>query len=221
MGNREAATKEILAFIDSFAPGSPNVGIMEDFLGRKTDKEFKDYMDELASGKSIIPFYFPNNCGFLLRLETVLGMAERMGYEFFQYLDLTDPDLGIVYRTPIKHLVVDLPSRRQVQMLVKKMSVPENNSVVDERSGQPAHESKGASISNPEARQLDAKQHYSLLYELMKVRGGDAKSNAIIERSIIETGSASQHLVEDLHSRPKAIDTLKVYLTGMGLRNTL
>lgn len=80
MGNREAATKEILAFIDSFAPGSPNVGIMEDFLGRKTDKEFKDYMDELASGKSIIPFYFPNNCGFLLRLETVLGMAERMGY---------------------------------------------------------------------------------------------------------------------------------------------
>lgn len=222
MGNREKATKELLYFIDRFAPGSDNRGIYETRINAMSDRQFDAFMQRLASGEQVLAIFIANLHEHRLDLKRNLEIAEELDYDFFQYLNLTDPATGQVMRTQVKHMVIDLPLRRQAQMLYKKMSVPENNQVVDERSGQATGDSKGASVSYPELQVNAAKGLDNMVLELIKFRGGDVKAFNAMNRSILETGEAS---LEDINARGatsvKASQTLSILLKSMHLQNNL
>jgi len=218
MTPREKATNELLYFIDQFAPGSNNRDIYEKRLNNLTNAEFGELMDRLASGEEVLALFIPNLSEHQLNLKRNLKIAKQLGVELFEHLYLTDPQTGQVYKTPIRHLVVDLPLRRQVQMLYKKMSVPEHNQAVDERSGQATGPSKGARISYPELQVNAAKGLDNMVLELIKYRGGDEKAYNAMNRSILETGDAS---LEEINARGpttvKATQTLSVFLKSMHL----
>lgn len=221
MTNREVATKELLHFIDRILPGSENVNIYKERLSRMSDTQFAAYMKRLGSEEEMLYFYAPNNSQKEITVEHLLKVGDEIDYDFFHHLILTDQSTGIQYRTPVKHLVLDLPLRRQVQMRSKKTSIPENNMVVDERSGQPAHESKGSSISYPEVQILSARGLDNTIEEYLKVRGGDEKAMNVINRSIADTGGASLQELKFYPSKVKAVSTTSSYLTGMHLKNNL
>jgi len=149
-------------------------------------------------------------------------IAKDLDHEFFQHLWLTDPQTGQVVKTPTKHLVLILPLRRQAQMLYKKVSIPEHNQAVDERSGQPTMPSKGASISYPELQVNAAKGLDKMVLELIKYRGGDTRSFNAMNRSILETGEASLDEIDAQDpSTVKSTQTLDVMLKAMHLNSNL
>lgn len=220
--DRKAAEKEALYFIELFLPGSDNVKIYKEMFERMSDKDFGEWITRLESGEEIMALYAPNLVGPQLTIEQIFKVADELEYELFQHLILTDPQTGQVYKTPNKHMVGLVPFRRQVQMLVKKASIPDSNHIIDERTGQPTGDSKGARLSAPEIQVNASKGVNKMILEWIKFRGGDGKAYDAMNRSIIETGDASMDsIMAESNTIVKSNKTLSVYLKAMHLDNNL
>lgn len=221
MGNRKAAMARLLELIEKLLPGSENTAIYEERLGALSDEQFGEYMQKLRDGEETLFLIAPNLDKPKLTLENNLKLAEELGHNFFERLWLTDPKTHTVYLTPVRSLIVDLPLRRQQQLLREKISIPEDNHHVDELTGQPTGPSKGSKLSFPEVQVLYAQGLDRSIEELMKFRGGDTKAFQAMNRSIIETGGASLDAIKRTPTKVKSTETLKTLLTSAHLKNTL
>ena len=220
MANREAATKEIIKWVEEILPGGGNKEIYEQMLGQMSDKAFDDYMKKLESGEEVLPLTAPNLAEKRLSVERNLKIAEKIGHNFFQKLWLTDPHTGTTYLTPVPYLVVDLPLRRQAQLLNKKISIPESSDTADVLTGQATGPSKGASLSFPELQTLHAQGLEKTIEELIKFRGGDEEAYRAMNRELIDTGSVSLDSIET-NSRAKSTETLSTFLKAAHIQNNL
>lgn len=221
MGNRQAATAEIIKWIDMLLPGSPNAALYTKRLAAMSDAQFDTFMSQLEDGSQILSLIAPNLSEHKLTIERNFAVAKELGHEFFERLYLTDAKTGETYLTPVKYLVVDLPLRRQQQLLIKKISIPSDNQHVDELTGQPSGPSAGSRASYPEIHVLDAQGFSRSIEELIKFRGGDTKARQALDRQIIETGGASQDAIKRIPTRVKSTVTLRVFLNGMLLDTNL
>lgn len=221
MSNRKAATAEAVRWINEMVPGGQVGKDMESILNGLSDAQFHDYMLQLDSGEEVLSIAIPNLGKDRLDMERLLDVGEKLGHQFFEHLWLTDAKTGTTYLTPEKYLVVDLPLRRQQQMLTEKISIPENNRHVDEMTGQVTGASKGASLSLPEAQILRSQGLDRPILEMIKVRGGDQRAFRAIDRQIIESGSASLDSVLGAGTRVKSTETLGNLFKGMHLNNNL
>lgn len=222
MSKRKQATAELLHFIDLLAPGSNNREIYESRLKAMSDKQFEEWISKLESEEEILALYVPNLSKSPITVANNLKVAKALGHDFFQHLLLTDAGTGQVVKTPVKHMVIDLPLRRQAEMLESKISIPENNQVVDERSGQPTGPSKGSRLSYPELQVNAAKGLDKMITELIKFRGGDQQAYNAMNQSILETGEASLDTIKAQGpTTVKSKQTLSVYLKAMMLQNEL
>lgn len=222
VNNRKQAEAEILHFMEILLAGSENVDIYKKLFDRLTDSEFEEWMTKLESEEEILVMYVPNLVGPALKMENIFKTADELDYNLFQHLTLTDPKTGQVYKTANRHLVGMVPFRRQVQMLVKKSSIPDSNHIIDERTGQPTGDSKGGRLSAPEIQVNASKGITKMILEWIKFRGGDAAAYDAMNRSIIETGEASMDsFMAENNTQVKSTKTLSVYLKSMHLDNNL
>lgn len=220
--DRKAAEKEALYFINKFIPGSDNGKITADLFSRMSDDEFEEWIKALEDDKEIMALYAPNLQDETLHMSRIYEVADELEFELFQHLILTDQQTGQVYRTANKHMVGIVPFRRQVQMLVKKASIPSSNHVIDQRTGQPTGDSKGARLSAPELQVNASKGLHSMIKEMIKCRGGDEAAYLAMNRAIIETGQVSINaIMGEFDSSAKSNKTLSIYLKAQHLDNNL
>jgi hypothetical protein len=118
-------------------------------------------------------------------------------------------------------MVIDLPIRRQSQHLQKKRSIPENNRVIDQLSGQPTGPSKGAKISYPELQVLAGMNMDSSLVELIKYRGGDKGGYNALNAMVGRYGAANLKTLSNYATGVQSTQTLKIFLTASHLKSTL
>jgi hypothetical protein len=116
---------------------------------------------------------------------------------------------------------MDLPVRRASQLLIKKISVPDDSRTVDALTGQPTGESKGAKLSYPELQVCAAMGLDNSMVELMKYRGGDNKGLIAFNAMLSRYGRVNLKSVEPYASGVESTKTLKTFLTSMMLRSTL
>ena len=135
-------------------------------------------------------------------------------------MDQIDPERPM-YLTHVPYSILELPIRRQSQLLVKKISVPENNKSIDQLSGQAAGDSRSARISYPELQFLMGMNLPNSLVELMKFRGGDKGGFNGMNRTISNDGTVTLKAINHLATGVESTKTLSAYLTAMHLRNTL
>lgn len=222
MSNRAAATALAVKLIDMLIPGSPNAAVLKEQLDALSDSAFHEYMVKLRNREAVLPLTVSNmDPKFSLSQERNLEVAKKVKLELFQHLLLTDPTTGVTFRTPERYLVGYGPLRRQQQLLIKKISIPDSNLHVDELTGQPAGPSKGSKLSFPEMQGLFAQGQDRSIEELMKFRGGDAKAYRAMSRSILETGRASQDAIKVNPTRVKANESLETLLKSMHLDTKL
>ncbi|MNM44297.1 hypothetical protein D3C81_551900 [compost metagenome] len=222
MSMRKLAEQELLYFIQALIPDDENTKIYEELFQRTSDEEFDDWMERLANGEEILAIFKANLIGGKLNLTNNIAVAEELGFSLFQHLYLTDQDTGMLRKTPAKYMVGIVPFRRQAQTLESKMSVPGNDDVVDQLTGQATGVSKGSRMSYPEIQVNLSKGLDKMLLELVKFRAGDAKSYAAMNKSIFETGSVSlDSIMANIPSAVKATESLSVILTAMHIQNNL
>ena len=220
-GNRAAATEVILTYIDKLMPGSPNTEIYRQRFAEMSDKEFDDFMGQLEREEIYLTIQAPNLSENKLLIERNFEIAKELGHEFFERIWMDEGNDIPPYLTNHKYLVIDLPLRRQAQLLTKKISIPKNNTTVDNLTGQPTGPSKGSKISYPELQILAALGLDNCSIELMKYRGGDLKGFNAMNNSISKTGGVELSTLDKLGSKVKSTQTLNTYLTSMHLSNTL
>lgn len=220
--NRKTAEKEAIYFISKFLPGSDNPKIYEELFESMNDKQFEEWIESLESDREIMALFAPNLQEQTLNMTTIYSVADELEYDLFQRVILTDQQTGQTYLTANKHLVGIVPFRRQVQMLVKKASIPKSNYVVDQRTGQPTGESKGGRLSAPELQVNASKGLHDMIREMIKCRGGDEMAYLSMNRAILETGEASiNSIMTEFDTTVKSTKTLSVYLKAQHLNNNL
>lgn len=218
---RQKAQDVILKYIDKMLPGSPNQKYYQTLFDGMDDKAFDTFMKELKDGSRHLCIIAPNAVKPELTVERNLGIAKELGYNFFQRIWIGASGDRPAYLTPIPYMVVKLPIRRQAQLLVKKISIPEDNKIVDDLTGQPTGRSKGAKISYPEVQVLAAMGLDQNTTELIKFRGGDLKGFDAMNTMISRTGGVSLKSIEPFASGVESTKTMKTFLTAMHIRSTL
>lgn len=219
--NRKAAQAVILEYVEKLLPGSTNAQIYKDLFASMNDQAFDHWIKGIKEGTVRLALIAPNLTQPKLTIERNLALAHELGHEFFERIWIQPGDDRPAYLSPIKYLVVELPIRRQAQLLVKKISIPEDNKSVDDFTGQPTGKSKGSKISYPETQIMAALKLDNCLTEMLKYRGGDVKGFDAMNTSISKTGGASLEALSKLGTTVKSTETLSTLLTCMHLENTL
>lgn len=211
----------ILKYIEKIA-GSFNRKIYEDKVFKNmSDEDFDQFMKDLKSDKKYLVVYAPNLRQRTISVENNLKVAEELGYNFFQKLWIESTSDVPTYLTPVPYMVLDLPIRRPSQLLIKGISVPDHNKVIDNLTGQPTGESKGAKISYPELQLLTAMGLDKTATELMKYRGGDKGGITAYNNMLSKLGSTNLNALSAYATGVESTRTLKTFLMGMMLKSTL
>jgi len=219
--NRKKAQDFILSYIDKIFPGGDNLKQYQDLFAGMSDVEFDNFMLDLESGKRFLVGTVPNLGRVKVSIENNIKIAKELGYDFFQRLWIGPKDDEPAYLTPVEYMVIDLPIRRQSQHLQKKRSIPENNRVIDQLSGQPTGPSKGAKISYPELQVLAGMNMDSSLVELIKYRGGDKGGYNALNAMVGRYGAANLKTLSNYATGVQSTQTLKIFLTASHLKSTL
>lgn len=224
--NRKAAEAVCLDVIESICPGNPNVGLYRELFDKKSpkylnDAAFHDWMERLRSGQGCLVYVDAPGGKHKLKLERNIGpLAKKYDIQFFQQIWYTD-ESGDVFLTPNAYLILPWPVRRQAQLLVEKISIPESSGSIDDMTGQVTGSSKGSKLSFNELSLLKAFGLKYTITEFMKYRGGDVQGLAAMNQMIRQTGRVSQEVIEPYSGRAQSSATLKNILLGMHLDNTL
>lgn len=217
---KKAAIEEILSVCFEILPDEENKRILDERLNSMSNQEFTDYLIRLKNEEDVIPMISPNGKGPNLDLKRNLRVAEKIGHKFFERIWMPMPD-GSEYLTPHEYLVVQIPVRRMAQVVSKKASIPQDDKTIDDLTGQPTSNSKGAKISYPEVQTLTALGLESTLIEFMKFRGGDEEGFRAMQHSIESTGGVSLNAIYPQSGEVVSVRTVSIYLTGMHLSNTM
>lgn len=219
--SRKAAEQVILTWIDKLAPGGENKDLYSTMFSKMNNEEFKTFIDDLEKGRKKLAVISPNFSKNEISVERNFKIAKELGHSFFKRIWVPAKGDNPSYLTPNEYLVLILPLRRQAQLLDKKISVPENNNSIDNMTGQPTGQSKGAKISFPEVQVLNALNQKEALTELLKIRGGDNKGFNAMNTMISRTGNVSLKAIEPFTGQVKSTESLQAMLTGMHLQNNL
>lgn len=215
--NRKAAEKFLIDIVSQLPNGKQNATLYRDFFAETTDDELRLLRQKMADEDFVFPIFVYNMDNHKFDVDKIMQVGESIGAVFFQHLLLTDHVSGELYQTPIRYLVLEMSVRRQIQHLVKKMSVSEGKSV-DHLAGQATGDTKAAGVSLPELTQLDARNLVSSPIELIKVKGGDDMAYRHMRQQIRETGGFSLQPIMEMGSKPKAVETLRAFLLGRHLK---
>lgn len=217
---RTAATQYFVDLMSKTAPGTPNAELIKTQLERLTDEEFEKLMADFRDGRHHLRIIVPNSQKQLGN-EELLAVGESMGINFWERVKFTDPATGAVTYTNAPALILTLPMRRQSQLQSKKESLASDNAHIDTLTGQPTGDSKGSSISFPQALILESRGLKNASFELLKVRGGDAKAFDASNRMIYERGVATVAELRELGTRAKSSEVLSAYFKAQHLDNNL
>ncbi len=220
-GLRKEAEAFLTEYIDKIAPGGQNKKLYEDKFAAMSDEEFDDMIDGLEKGTVHLAAVAPNFSEVRLTMANNFAVADELGHEFFQRVWVPAKDGLPSYLTPVPYLVLDLPVRRQAQLLEKKISIPAHNNSVDDLTGQPTGASRGSKISYPETQVLASAGLKECLLELLKYRGGDERGFMAMNTMIARTGGVSLNAIEPFAGGVKSTSAVKSMLAGMQLLATL
>lgn len=218
MGNKKKAI-ETLKLINGFLPKGVSINDQIETLEAMSEKEFEALMEKAAEGKWTPRVMFPAFGEDDLDMDIMLDFAKKHKIAVLEHLIIEDHKTGELYKTPHEYLVLPSLVRRMEQHLSHKKSLPDNTKIIDHLSGQTTGDSKGASMSQPEALILDSKGLNNTLFEILKVRGGDATAYRAMMSMVTDTGGYSLAPILDLNSTPQVIETLSAILNGMHLSN--
>lgn len=211
----------IIHYVEKILPGLGNKEAYQKKFAAMSDEDFAVFMKKCKEGSERLCILAPNQNAKKLDVRRNLDIGKELGHNFYERIWMDSKGGSPQYLSNPTYLICDYPLRRQAQLQIKKITIPENISSVDNLTGQPVGASKGAKISYPELQILASKGLDRSIVELIKFRGGDRQGFNAMNDSISRTGKVYQDSIEHLASGVESTQTLKTYLTCMHLDNTL
>lgn len=213
--SRAAAIKLVVEQVDILDPTKTASKRLKSLLEDLTEKQFAELVEKIEKGEYYLPYFMPNLTGEAPKWEQIESAAKKLDVPMFQRVWITDAKTGtrMLTRYPVLNLV--LPVRRQIQLLVSKISLPEDTKHVNDLTDQPTGVSANSSISVPEASILVGIGANRSAEEFLAVRGGDPSALRAMEQSIVDTGGVGMSTVEAAAEGATSTKTLSTMLSGM------
>lgn len=218
MANRKKAEELIYKFFDDLDKSGHNTEQYKRIFKRMSDKEFDTFMKDLRSGDKSLVTFTPLTKTKGITVENNLKVGKKYGIPIFERLVFTNDPTRPDHMTKDKYLLLDLPIRRQSQNIVKKISVPDNNKVIDALTYQPTGASKGAKISYPEVQVLIGMGLDKSLNEMIRYRGGDKGGFAAYNAMMFRHGSVNLKTISQYATGVESTKALKTFLLSMHLK---
>lgn len=219
MANRKAAEAFILNQVGQMTESRHTVNVYKKRFEGMSDKAFDDFMKRLKTGEEKLVVVDPNFSKGGLSTEKNIKIARNLGHDFWQPLVYSSDGIIPAHITPVKFMVIDLPTRRASQSIIKKAKVPANNKTIDLLTGQVTGASKGAKLSMPEIQYCNSLNLVKVLEETIKWRGGDVKGNNAYRAMIAKYGTANSESLKPYASGVESTKTMGVFFTGAHLKN--
>lgn len=212
--NRKGMEEFILKAVKKMDVTGRSAAVLVEQWSKMDDKRFHEWYLDIKNQVDYVPIFLENHMdGKRITTEHALDVCEEYGIKIFQRYWYRDQATGIKalsnYPVPVLHLNI----RRQIETLLNKMSVSEDNNRADILTGQVI---EGASaITQPESLVYLEKGLDGSLIEKMKYRGGDIEGKRLYDKSLIENGRVStKQLMEDHNTVTRVVQTADIYLTG-------
>lgn len=218
---RKEFTDKAVAFVNEIDDSGRNGTIMQTLLDSLSEKDFWEYVKKINVGEETLSMYLPNHLK-VLQQPDLIAVSDKYNIPFWHHVYHYDKSSKMSFKSIEKHLVLKVPVRRMIQVLDKKMSVPENNKFVDNLTGQPAGPSAAAKISFQELMAMynQGLTQYAII-ELIKYRGGDTKGFNAMNRQLIESGTVSLDGIVSESGEVKSKETAAAFLTAQHYTNNL
>lgn len=213
--SRAAATKLAIEQVDVLDPSKAAGKKLKQLLDNLTDKQFEAMIEKIEKGEYYLPFFMPNLTNAAPKWGHIKTASEKLKVPLWRRVWMTDPKTGIKMLTKHPLFVAHLPVRRQIQLLVSKISLPEDTKHVNDLTDQPTGVSANSSISVPEASILVGIGANKAAEEFLAVRGGDPGALRAMEQSIHDTGNVGMTTVEASAQGATSTKTLSTMLSGM------
>lgn len=220
-GNRKKSQQVLLSMFKTLDVEGFDYNLLEKRVTNMSDKEYDQFIQDMEDGKTVLSITVPIGSNDKFTMNHIFDVADKFEHNFFEYIWIDKGDGSPKFRSNYPYFVIDLPIRRQAQHISKKMSVPRDQSTIDHLTGQVTGPSKGSAISGPEANVAVALGMVENLTEMMKIRGGDARSLNALNKEIAQRGGASQEEIFKVGGKVKATQTLQTFFTCMHLKSTL
>lgn len=209
----EALIHRHLKMVD---PSGVNNKIYEGIFKTLDDKKLLKIIEKR------VPIYFPPDSPVYIDPYAVAELAKKeFNYEFWQHGWLTDPRTGIISKTKYKHMFIEVPVRRQTQMIDKKISIAKHNRTIDKLTHQPTGDSKSSGFSFPQSYILFSQGYDQTLGEFLQDRGGNLKAMQVIDRNLRTNGHSSRMFPGKEQTKTKSVTTGGVIFKAMHLGNSL
>lgn len=218
--NRKKAQEFLIENLEKILPGGGNKELYEKLLKNMSDEKFHAWMIDFKEKRDRPVLYAPNFAKVSLNTQRNIDIAKSYGKRFFEKLWVYSKD-GSSYLTNNEYMIVELPVRRQAQLLTKKISIPEHNRSIDQLTGQPSGDSRSSQISFMELQIMRSMGLKYSLQELIKFRGGDVGGFNAMNKIIARDGYVTQKSTLPYATGVESTQALKIFLTCMHLKNTL
>lgn len=200
MGNRKAATDIAVSLMAELFPKSGNDTMLREDLEKLSNSEFDALMENIRQGKAMISATLPNLLSPVVKNYDLMKVAKKWNVEFFQHIEIEDPETKEIYTTPLRYMVIREVSPRLQQMIEDKQSIPDDTTHIDDLTGQVTGPSKGSRISFQELNNLASTGADTSILELISVRGGDEEANRKLESDIMLTGEGTVEAAKEFGS---------------------
>lgn len=217
---RKEVQDYILKYIDKITKSKENVAMYEHLFNNMDDKQFDQFMHRLKNKEinlcvTASPGY---DKGF--SVDNNFKIAKELGYKFFTKIKSSPTKDKPGFTTPNEFMVLKLPMRRLSQLLIKKISIPEDSKHFDNLTGQVAGPSRSSELTYPELQVLIGTGLDKSITELLKTRGGDHGELSAMNKLLYRQGSVSQDVLKNYSSGVVSSATLSSFLLGMHIRST-
>lgn len=221
MGNRVKATDVAVSLMAELFPKSGNDTMLRADLDRLSDAEFDALMEKIRLGVPMISATLPNLMSPVVKNFDLLAVAKKWGVEFFQNIEMEDPETKEIFTTPIRYMVIREVIPRLQQMIEDKQSIPDDSSHIDDLTGQVTGPSKGSRISFQELNNMASTGADVSILEMVSVRGGDQDANRKLENDILMTGTGTVEAAKAFGSGVTSTKNFATLLRVAHLDNTL
>ena len=221
-GNTYKKTQDfIINFVESIIPGGGNKEMYSALFAKMSDKEFKEYMDNVEK-RGYLDIIVPNLQKAKLNTSRNIKIAKKFNHNFFErvWVKYRDPNKPS-YLSNEKYMIVQFNVRRQSQHSIKGISTSEDNKRLDQLTGQPTSDSKSAKMSFPESQLVAGMDLKASLVELLKTRGGDIGMFNAFKNTLSKTGEVSMAAIADRATGVESTKNLSILLTAAHLKNNL
>jgi len=217
MATRKEIEAFVIKYVGKISRDKRNEELYKEFFKKMSNTEFSKWVDDLDKGNAKIQIIVPNGSS-KLSIENNYKVAKELGVEFYQYLDIGPTEDTPKYRTPMKVLIYDSMVRRVSQLLMKKISIPEDNRRIDTTTGAVTGSSKGSKMTMPELTILTNYGLKDSLSEIMTARGGDLGKGRAMEAYLDKYGQVSLSNLESFKTGVVSSKTLTAYLNACHLK---